>query len=166
MKISAIPLAVLGVFACVSFASAKTYPIPGDDPIGTVSIPDAWSVDTYEGGVEGTSPDGKIYVAVEEVDADDVKGALTDGLKFFKDQGLEIDEAKITTKDTKLNGMDALDIDLPATDKNGPTSAGLTLVTTNANGKFLMIYDWGSDNDVQANIKDIQSIGASIQATK
>ena len=166
MKLSAIPLAILGVCAFASLASAKTYPIPGDDPIGTVSIPDGWEANTYDGGVEGTSPDGKIYVAVESLEADDVKGALTDGFKFFEKQGLTIDEAKDATKDTKLNDMDALDIDIPATDKNGPTSAGLTLVSTNANGKFLMIYDWGSDKDVQANIKDIQSIGASIQATK
>jgi hypothetical protein len=166
MNLSALPFAVLGVCAFVSLAQAKSYPIPSEDPIGTVSIPDEWSVNEYDGGVEGTSPDGKIYVAVEEVKADDVKAAITDGLKFFDKQGLTIDEAKITTKDTKLNGLDALDIDLPATDKNGPTSAGLTLVSTNANGKFLMIYDWGSDEDVQANIKDIQAIGASIQATK
>src|SRR5258708_39875053 len=120
MKIRAIPLALLAACLAVSLAAAKTFPVPGDDPIGTVSFPDSWSLNEYDAGVEGTSPDGEIYVAVEQVEAADVAGAVEDGVKFFKKQGLTIDEASIKTKDTTLNGMKAFDIDLPAKDKNRP----------------------------------------------
>jgi len=32
-------------------ASAKTFPVPADDPIATVSIPDKWEPHDYDGGV-------------------------------------------------------------------------------------------------------------------
>ena len=71
-------------------ANAATFPIPDENPIATVSIPDSWGPKTYDGGVEATSDDGGIYVAMEAVAAEDVKSALEEGLKFFVKSGVEI----------------------------------------------------------------------------
>ena len=68
-----IAFALLALCLAPSLAIAATFPIPAENPIATVSIPDGWGPNAYEGGVEGTSADGKLYVAFESVDADDVK---------------------------------------------------------------------------------------------
>jgi hypothetical protein len=149
-----------------SAAMAKTFPVPADDPIATVTLPDAWGPAPYEGGVEATSDDGKIYVAIEQVAADDVKSATEEGIKFFVKSGVEIDANSMKTKEIKINNLDAFDITFTGKDKNGPANVSLTLVATNAAGKFLLLYYWGSPEGEKANMDDLKKISDSIQATK
>ena len=147
-------------------AMAKTFPVPADDPIATVSIPDGWSPAPYEGGVEATSDDGKIYVAIEQVAAADVKSAIEEGLKFFVKSGVTIDSDSMKTKETKINALDAFDITFTGKDKDGAANISLTLVATNAAGKFLLLYYWGSPDGEKANMADLKKISDSIQPTK
>jgi hypothetical protein len=149
-----------------NLAHAGTFPIPGDNPVATVTIPDKWESSAYDGGIESTSPDGAIYVALEMVAAKDVKTATEEGVEWFAKQGVEIDPKSLKTKDTKINGLDAFDMQFTGKDKDGAADISLTLVATNAEGKFLMLYFWGSDEGEKANMDDLQKISASIQATK
>jgi hypothetical protein len=149
-----------------TFALAGTFPIPGENPVATVSVPDKWESSAYDGGIESTSPDGAIYVALEMVAAKDVKSATEEGVEWFAKQGVEIDPKSLKTKDTKINGLDAFDMQFTGKDKDGAANISLTLVATNAEGKFLMLYFWGSDEGEKANAADLKAIGASIQATK
>lgn len=161
--------ALLALFALVlvpTLAVAKTFPVPSDDPIATVNLPDSWSPSAYDGGVEATSDDGKVYVAIEQVAADDVKSATEEGIKFFQKSGVEINTDSMKTKDTKINTLDAFDLSFTGKDKDGPANISLTLVATNAKGKFLMLYYWGSPEGEKANLDDLKKISDSIQATK
>ena len=159
-------LAALALGLAGAAANAATFPIPDENPIATVSIPDSWGPKAYEGGVEATSNDGGIYVAIEAVAADDVKSALEEGLKFFVKSGVEINGDSGKTQEAKINGLDAFDIAFAGKDKDGPTNVSLTLVKTNAASKFLMLYYWGSPAAETANAKDLKAIADSIQATK
>ena len=161
-----VALAVLVLGLAPSLALAATFPVPADNPIATVSIPDNWSPEAYDGGVEGTSADGKIYVAFESVDADDVKKATEEGLKFFIKQGVTLDTDSMKTKDIKINALDAFDLSFTGKDKDGPANISLTLVQTNAKAKFLLLYYWGSAEGEKANLAELKKISDSIQATK
>jgi len=161
-----ISLAILALGLAASTASAGTFPIPADDPIATVSIPNSWGPKAYDGGVEATSDDGAIYVAIEEVAAEDVKSATEEGLKFFIKSGVEINFDAGKTKETKINGLNAFDMSFTGKDKDGPANVSLTLVMTNAKGKMLMLYYWGSPEGEKANAADPAKISDSIQATK
>ena len=101
-----------------SLAFAGTFPIPAENPIATVSIPDSWSPNAYDGGVEGTSADGKLYVAFESVAANDVKSATEEGLKYYIKNGVEIDQSSMKTKDIKINSLDAFDLSFTGKDKD------------------------------------------------
>jgi len=161
-----VALAVLVLGLAPSLALAATFPVPADNPIATVSIPDTWSPEAYDGGVEGTSADGTIYVAFESVDADDVKKATEEGLKFFIKQGVTLDTDSMKTKDIKINALDAFDLSFTGKDKDGPANISLTLVQTNAKAKFLLLYYWGSAEGEKANLAELKKISESIQATK
>jgi hypothetical protein len=154
------------LFLAPSLAFAGTFPVPADNPIATVSIPDSWGPNAYDGGVEGTSADGKLYVAFESVDAADVKSATEEGLKYFIKQGVTITQDSMKTKDTKINNLPAFDLSFTGKDKDGPANISLTLVQTNAKGKFLLLYYWGSSEGEKANLADLKAISDSIQATK
>jgi len=159
-------VAVIAIALAPALAFAKTFPIPDEDPIATVSVPDAWESSPYDGGVESTSPDGKIYVAIESVKAADVKTATTEGIEWFAKQGVEIDADSMKTKEIKINDLTAFDLEFSGKDKDGAANISLTLVGTNAAGKFLMLYYWGSADGEKANADDLAKIAASIQATK
>ena len=149
-----------------SLAFAGTFPIPAENPIATVSIPDSWSPNAYDGGVEGTSADGKLYVAFESVAANDVKSATEEGLKYYIKNGVEIDQSSMKTKDIKINSLDAFDLSFTGKDKDGPANISLTLVKTNSANRFLLLYYWGSSEGEKANAKELKAISDSIQATK
>jgi hypothetical protein len=147
-------------------AFGKTFPIPDDDPIATISMPDKWEPSPYDGGIEATSPDGKVYMAVEEVKADDVGSATEEGVKWYAKQGVQITDNSLKTKDIKVNGLPAFDMTMSGKDKDGPTEIGMTLIGTNTKGRFLLFYYWGSAEAQQANMADIKAITESLQATK
>jgi hypothetical protein len=156
----------LAMLIAPGLAAAKTFPIPDEDPVATVSIPDKWDSSPYEGGIESTSPDGKVYIALESVLAKDVKTATEEGIEWFAKQGVDIDPNSMKTRDTKIGGLPAFDLQFTGKDKDGPAGISLTLVGTNAEGKFLMLYFWGSPAGVEANAPALKAIGDSIQATK
>jgi hypothetical protein len=159
-------LAALALGLYAAGADAKTFAVPDDDPIATISVPDSWSPNPYEGGVEATSADGTVYIAVEQVTADDVKSAVEEGFKFFLTQGVEVDPKTQKTQDIKINGLDAFDMSISGKDKDGPADISLTLVETNAKTKFLLLYYWGSPEGAKANAAELKAISDSIQPTK
>jgi hypothetical protein len=159
-------LAALALSLAASGAGAATFAVPSENPIATVSIPDSWDPKTYDAGVEATSGDGAIYIAIEEVAADDVKSATEEGLKFFVKSGVHIDFDSQKTRDAKINGLDAFDMSFTGKDKDGAANISLTLVKTNAQSRFLMLYYWGSSEGETANASDLKAISDSIQATK
>ena len=157
---------LLALCLAPSLAIAGTFPVPAENPIATVSIPDSWSPNAYDGGVEGTSADGALYVAFESVDAADVKTATAEGLKYFIKNGVTIDPDSMKTKDIKINDLAAFDLSFTGKDKDGAANVSLTLVATNAAGKFLLLYYWGSPEGEKANMDNLKKISDSIQATK
>jgi hypothetical protein len=159
-------LAALALGLYAASADAKTFAVPDDDPIATVTVPDTWGPNPYDGGVEATSADGTVYIAVEQVTADDVKSAIEEGFKFFLKQGVEVDPATQKTQDIKINGLDAFDMSISGKDKDGPADISLTLVETNAKTKFLLLYYWGSPEGAKANAAELKTISDSIQPTK
>lgn len=159
-------LAALALGLYAAGADAKTFAVPDDDPIATISVPDSWDPNPYEGGVEATSADGTVYIAVEEVAADDVKSAVEEGVGFFLKSGVEIDPKTQKSQDIKINGLAAYDITFSGKDKDGPTEVSLTLVQTNAKAKFLLLYYWGSPQGAKANAAALKAISDSIQPTK
>ena len=56
-------------------AFAKSYTLPDDNAIAVITLPDAWSNEETDDGVESTSPDDEVSVAVEVKAAKDVAAA-------------------------------------------------------------------------------------------
>lgn len=164
---SRLATAVLATFLIAPIgANAKTFPVPSDDPIATVSIPDKWEPHDYDGGVEATSTDGAVYVAAEAVKAKDAGEAAGEAVVWFAKQGVTIDEKSLKTQDVKINGMAGFDMVMTGKDKDGPTTVDMTLVKTNSDTRLLILYFWGSEKGASDNAKDLKAIADSLQPTK
>lgn len=147
-------------------ALAKVFPIPAEDPVATVNIPDSWEPDTFDGGVEMNSPDKEIYIAAEEVKATDITSAVAETVKILAKEGLEIDTKTQKASDITINGLKAHDFSYTGKDKDGPANFSITLVETGKTDLFLMLSYWGSPEGEKTNAAALQAISGSIQATK
>lgn len=161
-KFSIVVLAAL--LAPVS-ASAANFNVPEDKPLASVIVPDSWSPNSYDGGVEGTSKDGSTYVAFEVVEAKDVETATKEALETFIKGGVEIDFKSAVQKDTKLNGIDAFEIAYTGTEKGKATHVSVTLALVDPN-HFLFVSYWGTPAGEKANMDDLIKIEASIKIVK
>ena len=159
-------VALFAFWVIASPVSAKTFPIPSDNPVATVNIPNSWEPNEYDGGVEGTSKDGQFYFAFEAVNRKDSAEATRESMLWFKKQGVVLDLNSQTTNESMLNGLPVYVISYTGKDKDGPTNITTVIVATNKKDRFLMIYGWGSDSADQANKKEIDKILASISLTK
>jgi len=147
MKRLALALTIALLPAC---AFAKSFSIPSDAALASVSIPDDWKPSTYDNGVEGNSPDGTIYVAAEVVTATDVKSTTEEALKLFIKQGLKIDENSTKQSDFKVGGMDAVEVSMTGTDDTGVADVSIAIVGLSAD-KFIFLTYWGSPAGAKAN---------------
>jgi hypothetical protein len=166
LRMNALAAAALLLAVAPLPALAKVFPIPTEDPIATINVPDGWEPDTFEEGVEMNSPDSKVYIAAEEVEAADLTEAVTETVKTLAKEGLEIDTGTKKDKDITINGMKAHDFTYTGKDKDGPANFSITLVETAKPGTFLMLSYWGSEEGEKANAEALQAISNSIQATK
>jgi len=148
--------------ALPGFACAKTFKIGDAKAVARITIPDSWKPEEIDNGVEGTSKDGETYVAAEVVKANDVEDALLEGFKFFKKEGVTIDESTLEKKEIKMNGLPAFDIAAKGKDKDGPTHVSLTLVILNGNDILLLTY-WGTATGEESNGADLKAIASSIK---
>jgi hypothetical protein len=158
--------ALFAFLLLVSPVSAKTYPIPSENPVATISMPNSWEPNEYDKGVEGTSKDGQFYFAIEAVESKDVGDATKEAMVWFRKQGVKLDNDSRTVNETTLNDLPVLTMTFKGRDKDGPTEVTLILVKVLKPNSFLLIYAWGSEKAAQDNIKDIDKILASLAPTK
>jgi len=167
MRASIFKVAAAFILATAPYpALAKVFPIPTEDPIATINVPDTWAPDTFEGGVEMNSPDNEVYIAAEEVEAADLTDAVAETVKTLAKDGLEIDTSTKKEKDITINGLKAHDLAYTGKDKEGAANFSITLVETPKPNVFLMLSYWGSDEGEKANAEALNAISQSIQETK
>jgi hypothetical protein len=146
-----------------SLATAGTFAIPIKHPIVTVDIPDSWGPKARISGVEAKSDDDEIHVVLEVVTAADVNSAVQEGVDLLLKGGVRIDTERVELQQVKIGDLDASAVRLAGKYKDRPANMGLTLLATNAAGKFLLLYYWGSPEGEQDNKDSLQAIADSIQ---
>jgi hypothetical protein len=158
-------LAACLLCAAPALAHAKAFKLGDDDAVTWISIPDTWEPETYDNGVEGTSPDKETYVAAEVVDGKELDSVGDEEDKFFEKQKIKLKGDSKKEKKTTVNGLPAYDISWDATDKDGPTHVSVTLVKV-SDDKLLMMTYWGSEEGEKSNGADLTEIAKSIKPIK
>jgi len=157
---------VIGAQIFVVSAAARTFPIPSDQPVATVDIPDSWRPALTPNGVEGSANDGAVRLAVEFVAASDLDAASAAAMKKLAGRGVVVAPETKRLATRRFNGLDALKIDFSGTDPNGESSITLILVAAPRKPGFVSICYWGDDETQVSVSDDLLSIIDSVEATK
>lgn len=151
----------LMALAMPAFAYAKTLTLGADAPVVTVDVPDEWSTNEYPNGVAVTAT-GNYLVTVEVVPVAEIASKMEAAMKYFMDQGVELDKSTEASQDMKINGYDVKYTEWRGKDKDGPaivTISGMVL----SDEQIIQINTWGSQDADKANSDGILALVNSIK---
>lgn len=158
-------LALLLSLTLLTPSFAKTFNIPDEDSFASITIPDDWKSKEIDSGVESQSPDGEVYFAVEGTDAKGLEKAIEEAVEYLKGQGVTVDLKTQKQSESKINGMDVIEIDWKGTDKEGAAEISLSVVAVSSDKALLITY-WASPEGTKKHIKTLGEIANSVKAIK
>lgn len=144
-------------------ALAETMKFPSDAPVAVITIPDSWSPQETDSGIEAESEDSAVYLSVDVADMDAIEKVTTDAVVYLQKNGVVIDEkTQKETPVTDMNGMKLSTIEWDAQDNDGPVSVGLVFIATSPSKALVMTY-WGSKGDEDKHGNALAEILASVK---
>lgn len=130
-------------------AVAGEIQFPSDEPVASITFPDGWGEKETESGIDATSPDDSIYLAVDVTEPKDTTQTVTDAVEWLKGLGVTVDGSSAKEVEGTLNGMPVFNIDWDGTDKDGPVSISLAAVAVGE--KILVVTYWGTKGEQEKN---------------
>ena len=106
------------LFPAASFA--ETLAFPSDKPVASITIPDSWNPEETDTGIQATSSDEAIYLAIDVADAADAGKLVDEAIKFLDKNGVKVDESTQKQSEDTINGMKMMNFDWSGKDKDGP----------------------------------------------
>lgn len=152
--------AILLITASASLAGSFTF--PSDEPAATVDIPDSWKPSETDYGVEATSPDEGTYISFDVAGAEDMEQVISDVFAFLEENGVTPDPASQTESKGEQNGMAYQTLSWKGTDKEGPVTIGVGVVTLSPE-KIAIVTYWASAETEEANNAEVNKILESIK---
>jgi len=141
---------------------AGSFTFPADEPAATVEIPDDWQPTETDYGIEGNSPDAGTYISFDIAGAEDMEQVMTDVFAFLEENGVTPDPTSQTESKGEQNGMAYETLSWKGTDKDGPVTIGVGVVTLSAE-KIAIVTYWASAETEEKNIPEVNKILASIK---
>lgn len=142
-------------------AAAKDFQL-GAPVVATISLPDAWSPSITERGVEATTADDEIYVAVNVASARNVEDAMKQALAYLVSQGVEIDPATQRQREMTINGMPTMFLGFSGKDSEGE-QAEISVGILIANPETVLILSyWGSKEGEKTYATELSAILQSL----
>jgi len=142
-------------------ASAATYDL-GSPPVAQVSLPDAWSPKVTERGIEATTDDDEIYVAVRPVSMANTEDAVKQTLTYLVEQGVRIDASTQRQQEANVNGIDAVSLAFSGKDEDDENiEISVTVFIVSPSAAVVLTY-WGSKEGEQTYAAELRGILQSL----
>jgi hypothetical protein len=150
-------LAVILAAALVQPAFAERFRIPAEDPIVTIDVPEDWTVAQIDKGIEASSDDDEVYLAIEGTVMKGLVELTTDAVRFLGRAGVTVDESSEKSDEGTVNGFRMNSIGWSGRDKDGDVLIHLMILTITPTKGVLFTY-WASpegDKEYQEAIRKI-----------
>ncbi len=112
--------------------------------------------------LEATSPDEGTYISFDVAGAEDMEQVISDVFAFLEENGVTPDPASQTESKGEQNGMAYQTLSWKGTDKEGPVTIGVGVVTLSPE-KIAIVTYWASAETEEANNAEVNKILESIK---
>jgi hypothetical protein len=154
------------LFVCAYFtiavAAARTFPIPPNQPVAKIDVPDDWRSISIRDGVEGSASNVAVRFVVQFIPTPDPDAASAMAMTKLTQSGVVVAPETRHTARRRYNGLDALKIDYSGTDTGGESDITIILVTLPKSSGFVAVCFWGDDEAQESVSNDLQSIAESV----
>lgn len=145
-----------------SSAYAGEMKFPSSDPVASITLPDGWKANETDSGMEVTTADGAIYLAVDVAEPKETEQVAKEAVDWLSSEGVTVDLSSQKKSEDKLNGRDIFYVDWKGKDKEGDASVGLAALVLTAETVLVFTY-WGDPGEEQKNAAAIKGILDSIK---
>jgi hypothetical protein len=161
------PLAawLIVTFAATAAIDARTIKLPNDEfAIASVDFPSSWNLKSIHNGIEGTSPDGAVYISAVAIG--NQGGLMTDlqeTQQILDKHHVTLDKSTQRENRFTVNGLDALEYVYRGRDEDGPTAVSVCKFTLG--DKMIVMTYWVSTKDEQRHASEVRRIVLSLTST-
>jgi hypothetical protein len=155
-------IAATAALLIATTAHAGEMTFPSSDPVASITLPDAWTANETDSGMEVTTADGSIYLAVDVAEPKDTEQVVKEAVEWLGTQGVTVDPATQKQNQDKLNGRDIFFVDWKGKDKEGDASVGLAALVLSAETVLVLTY-WGDPTQEQNNTAAVGGVLNSIK---
>jgi len=155
-------LAVMLAAALVQPALAERHRIPADNPIVTIEVPEDWTATQIDKGIEVSSDDDEVYIAIEGTPMKSLVELTTDTVSYLNRAGVTVDKSTEKTDEGTVNGFKMNSIGWEGRDKDGDVMVHLMILTITPSRAVLFTY-WASPEGDKEHADDIRKIIRSVR---
>jgi hypothetical protein len=155
-------LAAMLAAALVQPALAERVRIPADEPIVMIDVPSDWTVTQIDKGVELSTEDDEVYIAVEGTPMKGLVELATDAIRYLNRAGVSVDKSTEKTDEGTVNGFKMDSIGWAGQDKDGDVLIHLMILTITPTRGVLFTY-WASPQGDKEYDEAIRKIVRSVR---
>lgn len=161
-------IAALSLTLLPIFSGAGTIPLPEEDSVALVTIPDAWEPENSEEGVVAISPDGVTMIYFEVAGTEEELDALIEAnlTWLMEDNEVEVDQDSMEEHEFTDGGRTWSRISWSGEGKeSGPALIGF-LFSPVGGGKILTVTYWIDKEGSEKSLKTLEKIFASVKSVE
>ena len=145
-----------------SSAQAERFNIPANDPVVSIDVPEDWTATQIDKGIELSSEDDEVYIAVEGTPMKGLVELVTDTITYLNRAGVTVDKSTEKTSEGTVNGFKMNDIGWAGRDQDGDVLVHLMILTITPTKGVLFTY-WASPDGDKEHDAAIRKIIRSVR---
>ncbi len=159
---------LIGLFVFVSSAmylNGRTINLPNDEfAIASIAFPSSWRMNNVPNGVEGTSPDGAVYISVVAVgNSNGLVKDLKETQQILEQHKVTLDKSSQSENRFTVNGLPAHELVYQGKDEDG--RATVSFCKFDLGDKMIVTTYWVSTAQEKLHADEIRRIVLSLTAS-
>ncbi|CCE00852.1 hypothetical protein [Bradyrhizobium sp. STM 3809] len=157
-------IGALSILAISTAAVAGTFGVPYDKSAFTVTVPDGWSPNHSEDGVDAAAPGNAFFMSIYTFAGENCAAARDDLVAMLTRNGMTVDRASAKESAQTLPGLQGTATQYAATEDR-KTRQVVALVAPLPGKRCLQVAQWGTADGFQRNAAAVTKILGSIKLT-
>jgi hypothetical protein len=146
-------------------AQSGVFEVPDGNPKFDISVPDRWSPNDSDSGVDVAAPDNSTFFSIYTMETDSVAAVQRDSLAVLTRNGIKIEKSQIAEHPVSFGGLNWVEDEYAATEDGKPRLVKLD--ASHLSGKiYVQLFIWGTPDGLKKNAASIGKILSTIKLKK